>query len=77
MEIATSISRISQSFNLYIVHFNQNDIKVHLSTIAFLQQFPFLYTKNGTAIPLGAGGAAASQYRFHYSLFIIYHSVTL
>ena len=77
MEIATSISRISQSFNLYIVHFNQNDIKVHLSTTAFLQHSLFFIQKNGTAIPFGAGGAAASQYRFHYSLFIIYRSVTL
>lgn len=45
MEIATSISRISQSFNLYIVHFNQNDIKVHLSTTAFLQHSLFFIQK--------------------------------
>ena len=45
VKIATSISRISQSFNLYIVHFNQNDSTSTSIDHSIPATFPFLYTK--------------------------------
>lgn len=71
MKIAISVSRISQSFNLYIVHFSQNDIKVHLLTTAFLQHSLFFIQKKRHRNTIGR--RRRRSIAIPLSLFIIYY----